>query len=162
MAAHKNNQYAIGNSGKAKKYKSAEEMELVIQAYFDECDSNVRTVYDKKAEELIECPYPLPYTIEGLALALDFLSREALLNYEKAEGYEEYFGTIKRAKLKVQQNKIVNGMMGIYNPAVAIFDLKNNHGYKDKNETDITSGGEKLALPQIYLPDNGRNPSKTD
>lgn len=160
MAAKKGNQYAIGNSGKPKKYTSPEHMEEVIQEYFDKCDENMRKVYNKKTEEVEEISSPLPYTIEGLALALGFNSREALLNYEKAPGYEEYFGTIKKAKLKVQENKVVNGMIGEYNQAVTIFDLKNNHGYKDKTETDLTSMGEKIEGPQIYLPDNGRN--KTD
>ncbi|MCP3684802.1 MAG: hypothetical protein GY861_19205 [bacterium] len=161
MPAPKNNQYAIGNSGRAKKYKSAEEVEEVIQIYFDECDNNTKEVYDKKNQEVTTVAFPLPYTVEGLALALDFTSREALINYEKKKGYEEFFDTIKKAKLRIQQNKVVNGIAGTYNQAVTIFDLKNNHGYKDKNETDITSGGDKIELPQIYLPDNGRNP-KTD
>ena len=155
MAAPKGNQYAIGNSGKPKMYQSLEEMEDAIQKYFDECDSHTSEVYDKKKQEVVTVKDPIPYTIEGLALCLGFCDRNSLLDYEKKEGYEEYFCTIKKAKLKVQQNKIVNGLNGTYNCAVAIFDLKNNHGYRDKTETDLTSGGEKIALPHIYLPDNG-------
>lgn len=156
MAAPKGNQYAIGNSGKPKKYESVEEMEEVIQKYFDGCDSHTKEVYDKKNQEVKTIKDPIPYTIEGLALALDFDDRSSLLDYQKEKGYEEYFHTIKNAKLKVQQNKIVNGLNGNYNCAVAIFDLKNNHGYRDKNETDLTSGGERLTAPVIYIPDNGR------
>ena len=67
--------------------------------------------------------------------------RDTLLNYEKKTGYEEYFGTIKKAKLKIQKNKVERGLDGDSNPAVSIFDLKNNHGYKDKTEVEQTNKG---------------------
>jgi hypothetical protein len=157
LAAPKGNQYALGceTSGRPRKYNSVEEMDKKIQEYFDECDNNTKEILDKKDGGLITISFPLPYTVEGLALALGFCDRNSLLDYQKEEGYEEYFRTIKNAKLKTQQNKVVNGLTGVYNSAVTIFDLKNNHGYRERNETDITSGGEKLELPQIYLPENG-------
>ena len=35
--------------------------------------------------------------------------------------------------------------------------IDNNYSdWKEKNETDLTSGGDKI-VPQIYIPDNGRN-----
>ena len=55
-----------------------------------------------------------------------------LLNYEKQKGYEDYFYTIKKAKRKIARNKTERGLTGESNPAVTIFDLKNNHGYKTK------------------------------
>ena len=132
MAAPKNNKFALGNSGLSKRFQSAEDMQLAIDSYFNECDGNILKM-DKYGNATKE-----PYTIEGLAEALGFKETDSLLNYEKEEGYEEFFGTIKKAKLKIQRNKVVNLLAGISNPAGSIFDLKNNHGYKDKQEIDQT------------------------
>ena len=71
-----------------RKYGTVEEMQAVIDRYFALCE-------DTKE----------PLTITGLALALDFTSRQALIN---CEGYTDINGnkfvdTIKRAKLKIEQ-----------------------------------------------------------
>jgi hypothetical protein len=150
MAAPKGNKFAIGNSGKPKQWQTVEELKADIDQYFQECDSFVRTVYDKRKQETVEVSSPIPYTIEGLADTLD-CDRDTLLNYEKKKGYEEFFGTIKRAKLKIQRNKVERGLMGIAPAATTIFDLKNNHGYKDESKFDHTSGGEKIAGSPIII-----------
>tara|TARA_R110000782_G_scaffold8498_1_gene27722 strand:+ start:715 stop:1227 length:513 start_codon:yes stop_codon:yes gene_type:complete len=133
-------QFVIGNYASAKKWKSPEELQEAIDVYYLECETNeVHT--SKDGTKIFE-----PYTIEGLALVLD-CDMDTLLNYEKKEGYEPYFGTIKRAKLKIQKQKLVNGYVGLSNSTLTIFDLKNNHGYKDKTETDVTSKGNELGMP---------------
>jgi len=138
MPAPKGNQFAIGNSGRSKKWKSAKDLQRDIDAYFAECDNNTRKVYSKAAGDVVEVPDPIPYTIEGLADTLD-CDRETLLRYEKQEGYEEFYGTIKSAKNKIQRNKLERGLMGHSNSTVTIFDLKNNHGYVDRTEHDMKS-----------------------
>lgn len=121
MPAPRGNKFAIGNSGKPKYWDSSDELQDAINEYFNDCD---------KGKE------PIPYTIEGLCEVLE-CDRVTLLNYEKKPGYEEFFSTIKKAKLKIQRNKLERGLMGKSNPALTIFDLKNNHGYKDKTEQEI-------------------------
>lgn len=135
MAAPKGNNFAIGNSGQSKRWETPEELQEDIDKYFDECDSKTVEVYDKSSQEVVKVKKQTPYTIEGLCDVLD-CERMTLLNYEKKEGYEEFFYTIKKAKLKIQRNKIERGLDGDSNPAVTIFDLKNNHGYRDKSEVD--------------------------
>lgn len=137
MPAPKNNKFAIGNSGKAKRWETPEELELEIEEYFSSCNNHTREVYDKKAGKTAKISSPLPYTIEGLCEVLD-CERQTLLNYEKQKGYEEYFDTIKRAKRKIARNKLERGLTGQSVSNVTIFDLKNNHGYKDKMEFDQT------------------------
>lgn len=127
MPAPKQNNFAIGNSGKPKKWQTVELLERDILDYFSNCDKNVLKK-DKEGNITTE-----PYTIEGLCLALG-CDRMTLLNYQKKVGYEEYFDTIKKAKLKIQKQKVVNGMIGLSNPTITIFDLKNNHEYKDQSE----------------------------
>jgi len=36
-------------------------------------------------------------------------------------------------------------MLGKANATFSIFNLKNNYGWKDKTEQDLTSGGEKIV-----------------
>lgn len=121
--------FKIGNSASSKKWVSQEDLQIAVDDYFDKCDCNI-VGHDAGGKPITE-----PYTIEGLALHLD-CCRDTLLNYEKAEGYEPYFDTIKKAKLRVQHQKVVNGLIGKSNSTITIFDLKNNHGYKDKTEIE--------------------------
>ena len=80
----------------------------------------------------------IEWTITGLALALD-TSRETLCNYENRD---EYFDTIKKAKDMVENSYELDlkksGRTG------TIFALK-NFDWKDKTETDVTTGGEKIT-----------------
>ena len=148
MAAKKGNQYAIGNSGSYKLWKTKEELQSDIDAYFQWCIDNPIKMLHKsqldKSLKPIEYDISRPYTIEGLAVFLD-CERETLLNYEKTEGYEEYFSTIKRAKLKIQQDKVERGLVGTSVASVTIFDLKNNHDYKDKTEVDNRSSDGSMS-----------------
>lgn len=136
MPAPKNNTFAIGNSGKPKKWETPEELQQDIDDYYDKCDNNKVQIVHKETGALIDVPKPIPYTVEGLCEVLG-CCRETLLNYEKQEGYEEFFSTIKRAKNKIARNKIERGLMGDSAASVTIFDLKNNHGYRDRTESDI-------------------------
>lgn len=104
--------------GRPRKYTNVEELQELIDNYFDECNKTHR-----------------PYTITGLALFLD-MDRKALLRYEK--NYEDEFcHTITRAKERVQEfvecclfkKGIAQGV---------IFNLKNNFGWEDKQEVDHT------------------------
>jgi DNA-binding XRE family transcriptional regulator len=102
-------------SGRPLKYKSVKSMQEDIDKYFAECDENGK-----------------PYTVSGLAYALG-TNRQTLLNYEEKE---EFFDTIKSAKAKIE---LFNEEM-LYNKDVSttgvIFNLKNNYGWKDKQEIE--------------------------
>lgn len=104
--------------GRPKKYTEIEKLQMKINAYFDLCDSLEK-----------------PYTMSGLALALD-MDRKTLFNYSKDE---QFFPTIKKAKARVEEQLEENALMGKYNPTFAIFNLKNNFDWKDKQELDTTS-----------------------
>jgi hypothetical protein len=135
--------------GRPKKYKSAKQMQVVIDSYFEKCDKNTVQVYDKKAECVIEIEKPIPYTIEGLCVALN-MDRVSLLNYAKDE---EFFSTVKAAKDKVLSSLVEKSISGGAVPSIAIFLLKNNYGYTDRTEQKLEHSGEvtvKASLKDFY------------
>lgn len=124
-------------------YKTKEEIQEKIDAYFKECEGKVltdtegNTVYDKYG-------YPVrvdvkPLTITGLALALGFTSRQALLNYQAKE---EFVDTILRAKAKVEcyaEERLFDkdGANG------AKFSLANNfEGWREKQQIEAEVNSE--------------------
>lgn len=104
--------------GRPLKFESPEAMQELIDAYFKRCDIE---------EE--------PYTITGLALALD-TDRHTLINYGNKE---EFFHTIKKAKLRVENYAEKLLVSGKGNVTGVIFSMKNNYGWKDKTEQEVTS-----------------------
>lgn len=100
--------------GRPLKFKSPKEIEDKANEYFKECDEKGK-----------------PYTITGLAIALD-TDRITLIRYEDKE---EFSNTIKKIKQRVEnyaEEKLFNGG----NTAGVIFNLKNNYGWVDKQEVD--------------------------
>lgn len=84
-----------------------------------------------------------PATMSGLALHLN-ISRPTLANYEKHYPLNSnLFGAIKMARARVEASldeKLVSGM-----PATGmIFNLKNNFGWKDQHQLDVTSNGASV------------------
>lgn len=86
------------------KYKTVAELESAIEAYFEDCkgkpflDSDGMPVLDKYGHSVILGEHPP--TVTGLALALGFTSRQALLNYQ---GKKQFFDTITRAKARCEE-----------------------------------------------------------
>lgn len=98
--------------GRPKAYTEAEIMQQKIDKYFQECE--------QKKE---------PYTITGLCIALD-ICRDTLSEYAKKD---EFSDTIKKAKLKVE-NYLEKHLITDSSTTGIIFNLKNNFGWKDKQE----------------------------
>lgn len=120
-------------AGQPPLYNSPEEMQEVIDKYFDTCDAHTRqeVMWNGKTSELVDIKDPLPYTMSGLANALE-MSRQSLLNYEKKS---EYFDTIKKARGRVEadiERRLIRGG----SPVGAIFSLKNNFGWQDRTIVD--------------------------
>lgn len=146
--------------GRPLKFQSVADLQEKIDAYFAECDPHVVDVTEwveardnggkllkdsSGLNYLVEVTHKtkteqVPYTITGLALALS-TSRETLLDYEERE---EFSDTIKEAKLKVEN--FTEQLLFSPSPTGPIFNLKNNYGWKDKTEQDVTSNGETIPM----------------
>lgn len=123
-------------------YKTKEEIQEKIDAYFEDCKG--KPLLDKGGNPMTDkWGNPVwvgirPLTITGLALALGFNSRQALLNYQAKD---EFHDTIMRAKAIVEQyaeERLFDkdGANG------AKFSLANNfEGWKEKQsiEADVSS-----------------------
>lgn len=105
-----------GKGGRPLKFESPEILQELIDKYFETCDEN-----------------DILYTVGGLAVALK-CDRRTLINYKAKE---EFFPTIKNAKQKIE-SAIELHCLTTKNPAGAIFNLKNNFDWKDKQELDTT------------------------
>lgn len=103
----------MGEVGRPRAFKSVEEVEKKINAYFNYCEEKEK-----------------PYTMSGLAYYLE-VSRQTLVNYSYKD---EYFDTIKKARDKVQMQLEENALSNKSNPTFTIFNLKNNFDWKDKIE----------------------------
>lgn len=136
--------------GRPLKFRSVKELQAKIDAYFADCDPHMVELKEwvqardtkgnlKKNSHgmnyLVQVEHKkmtdqVPYTITGLAMALD-TSRETLLDYEEKAQFSD---TIKRAKIRCQNYAEQN--LFTTTPTGSIFNLKNNYGWQEKTELE--------------------------
>lgn len=123
-------------NGRPKKYQNVAELQKLIDLYFESCFTD-KSIKDKDGNNIgVERVQIRPFTITGLCLALD-TSREGLLNYQNDKSNEKFFDTVTRAKLKCH-NYAEELAMTSRNPTGVIFNLRNNYGWKDKTEQEVS------------------------
>jgi len=157
--------------GRPKKFQSVEELEDAIERYFKSCfvqatverkrwvegDQGIEEgrpghfEYDRVPAvttagdpvfELIKQP-----TVTGLAVALD-TTRDLLLDYENKPENADFSDTIKRAKAIIHEYAEQYLFEG-KNQTSGIFNLKNNFGWNDRTELDMTTKGKQLPAAVI-------------
>lgn len=126
--------------GRPPKYKTVPELEKLIFAYFESCWKQKVDMFGnpiflkdkkgKKTDDPVMVQFK-PYTVTGLAIAIG-TTRETLMDYQKKDKFSD---TIKRAKEMCHSYAEESLYIG-KNPTGAIFNLKNNWGWKDKTETE--------------------------
>lgn len=134
----------MAKTGRPPKYKNKEEIEERIEQYFKDCEGHVltdeegNTIYNKYGYPVIIDRKPL--TITGLALALGFASRQALLNYQ---GKREFNDTITRAKSRVEQYA-EERLFDKDGSSGAQFSLRNNFKGWNEEQKENQDALEKL------------------
>lgn len=122
--------------GRPPKYNSVEELEDLIEEYFD------TDAYMGEGDNRVFAP-----TISGLAYHLD-MTTESLRRYEKKD---DFCATIKAAKQRVER-ALEQRLYG-QNVTGTIFNLKNNFGWKDKIEQELTGkDGGPIQTSWTILP----------
>lgn len=126
MGAPKNNKFAVGNKGgRPPKFKTPKELEEVIELYIEDCK-------------------PLKMPNKAGFCVFSRIHRDTYVEY-KGNKDKEFSDAIKRFEAVVEE-AWVQRLAG-NSPTGAIFYLKNafSQDFRDKVETDITSGGEKIT-----------------
>jgi hypothetical protein len=120
---------AVDLGGRPMKYKTPEDLQSAVDLYFTMCDNP---------------DSPKPKSVCGLALALGFVDRQSIYDYEKRPGFS---CIIKKALLMVEENYEIMASHS-KNAAGPIFILK-NMGWKDRIETEHSGG---LQVTRVELP----------
>lgn len=137
--------------GRPPKYTSPEKMQEVIDEYFLKCQGEMLT--DDEGRPMLD-KYSMPIvikarppTVTGLALALGFTGRQALLDYQARE---EFADIVTRAKSRVEQyceERLFDkdGQKG------AAFALSHNFGWVTKTpEAQTEDKGQGVVLmPEV-------------
>lgn len=124
----------MAGKGNPRRWRSAKALQKAVDDYFAECEEKSRVP-----------------SVAGLALALGFMSRQALYRYtdrENENNSDDYVTIITRAKLKIEEENIQLS----YNrdaSAGARFILQNGFNYSDKKEISTNS------VIKVELEDDG-------
>ena len=99
----------------------------------------------------------------GTALVRVGLYREIWTYWkEKFAKDIEVFQTIKNIDTIFEERLFSKALRGEANATVAIFGLKNNHGWKDRQEVDHTTAGESLNRIEIIISNPARPVTSED
>ena len=123
-------------AGRPRAFYCNKDLREKVDAYFAWCDDQVKVYEDSKGRQTI---VRKPYTLTGLCLYLN-ITRETFAEYCKGKYDDEnnkFSDTFTCARKKVE-NYIEEGTLnGTINHNAGSFNLKNNFGWKDKQEIDM-------------------------
>lgn len=89
--------------GAPRKWRSVSAMQKAIDAYFEQCEGEPLIIDGEQQRDKYGVPIVInakPPTVTGLALALGFTGRQALLDYQ---GRPEFADTVTRAKARCEE-----------------------------------------------------------
>lgn len=131
--------------GCPRKYQSVKQMQKAIDAYFESCKGTPLMIDGDVATDKYGRPIILdekPPTVTGLALALGFTGRQALLDYQARP---EFTDTVTRAKSMCEEYAEArlydrDGANG------AKFSLSCNFGWREVTETKVSTDAVKVII----------------
>lgn len=109
----------MAGKGNPRRWRSAKELQAAVDQYFEDCQQNHRVP-----------------SVAGLALALGFMSRQALYRYtdrENENSSDDYVTIITRAKLMIEEENIQLAYIRDASPG-ARFILQNGFNYAEKRD----------------------------
>lgn len=132
-------------AGAPRKWKSVKAMQEAIDAYFKKCEGEPLIVDGSVAVDKYGVPIIInvkPPTVTGLALALGFTGRQALLDYQARP---EFADTVTRAKSRCEEYAEArlydkDGANG------AKFSLGCNFGWREVTEAKISTDPVKVVV----------------
>lgn len=138
--------------GRPLAYKTEDELKEAVDQYFRDCDNHTKpmAIWTGTKTEIVDVKDPLPYTMGGLAYALE-MDRRSLLNYQKRE---QFFPIIFRARVRVvadQERLMIKGG----NAQGAGLALKNNDAWLDRQVVDQYNHDFKITRATKSATENG-------
>jgi hypothetical protein len=133
---------------KERLFKSVDELREKIDKYFAELKDNKKQVMSASGQ-VKNIDDPLIPTIESLASYLGFKSVKSLYNYAENPDYADFHDVVAEAKAKILGLKTLGLVNGKGSSAGLIFDLVNNHGYKNKSEVE-SEGKLETTIKVVY------------
>ena len=121
----------MAGKGNPRRWRSAKALQAAVDAYFEECSEKGRVP-----------------SVAGLALALGFMSRQALARYTDRmheENNDDYVVIVTSAKTRIEEANIQLA----YNKeasAGARFMLQNGFNYSEKQEIGLNGNTIKVEL----------------
>lgn len=121
----------MAGKGNPRRWRSAKSLQAAVDQYFEECSEEGRVP-----------------SVAGLALALGFMSRQALARYTDRmheENNDDYVVIVTSAKTRIEEANIQLA----YNKeasAGARFMLQNGFNYSEKQEIGLNSNTIKVEL----------------
>ena len=119
--------------GRPPKYSDPIEFEAAVNRYFDECDNTTIIKQVVQKGEIIPVPTPKPYTMAGLARALE-IDRRTLNNYK---ANDNLFPIISRARERIHEQNVTFALLGIHDSRIANLNLASNFDYVLKTQTEV-------------------------
>ena len=146
----------MARTGRPPKWTDVNALQAAIDKYFEDCkghpyvDGNGDILYGKDGLPVIVDAEPP--TVTGLALALGFVSRQGLLDFQ---GKREFADTITRAKARVEkyaERRLYDrdGARG------AEFSLKYNFKWAQEEQEKQAAAQGVVILPAIMQQDEGK------
>lgn len=122
-----------------------------VREYIDDCQDQeterVKSEGDKTTTYELGVSVNLPM-IEGFATYLG-VHKDTI--YEWAQHYPNFSDALDEIMVEQKKRLLNNGLSNIYNPLITKLVLSANHGMREKQEIDHTSGGDKIGMISTVL-----------
>ena len=131
------------------KFRTAKEIKVLCQQYFSTCDNNtqaeIKIVKGKEISYLK--PYPLPYTVPGLAVHLGYADRHSLYDLKQNKKFSH---VVKMALSVIENHYIQRSLLNKFNASLVQFLLRAGYGYKEYSGIEISGpGGGAIQLTGV-------------
>lgn len=128
--------------GRPLAYANPEMLAFRINSYFEEIEEhNAKELKKKEKNVYHKLRLQTPHML-GLAVYLD-IDIQTIMNYERKDDFSP---VIRQAKRRCELGLANASLQGDNVATVAVLMLKNLHQWKDKQETDITTGGVPFTI----------------
>ena len=143
--------------GRPPKYCNCMDLQAMCELYFETCEEGRIIEKFTVKSGVVTYTELIPPSKPGLAYFLGYQDRHSISDIINRNDNKEGFAPVlKRAIAYIEAEKLAGAQTGRLNPIAVIFDLKNNHDYKDvqtveniDNVPRLPEGIEEQDLEQI-------------